>query len=116
LDTVGVVLTIEPCAMPMVFKFEMTEADAGVDYTYQFTSGETEEIPVPDLNVPIPGLGDAGVMMDVKIDGNVDALEIAMGIDACVDTYGYETCASTYDPVDFPIWILYATFNFEDVC
>ena len=39
-----------------------------------------------------------------------------LGLDACVDVVGFLTCASTVDPVDFPIWLLEATFDFSDVC
>ena len=116
LDTVVVVLDLQPCALPMYFSFEVTEAAAGVDYKYEITAGEEEMVPVPYLSVAIPGLGEAGVFMIVDIDGNIDALTIDIGVDACVDTFGLLTCASTVDPVDFPIWLLEATYDFGDVC
>jgi len=116
LDTVGVILDLQPCALPMYFSFEVTEETAGVDYMYEITAGEQEEIPIPDVSVVIPGLGEAGLFMTVDIEGNIDALKMDIGLDACANAYGYVTCASTIDPADFPIWLLEATYDFGDVC
>mmetsp|Transcript_89047 Transcript_89047/g.172493 ORF Transcript_89047/g.172493 Transcript_89047/m.172493 type:complete len:218 (-) Transcript_89047:193-846(-) len=116
LDTVGVILDMQPCAEPMYYSMEVTEADLGVDYKFEIAADEEEEIPIPDVSVDIPGLGEAGLFADVSVFGNIDALEIHIGLDACADVLGYETCASTVDPVDFPIWILDETFDFSTVC
>ena len=99
----------------MYFSFEATEADLGVDYKYEITAGEVEDIPIPGVSVDIPGLGEAGLVMSAEIDGNIDALTMDLGLDACVDVVGFLTCASTVDPVDFPIWLLESTFDFSDV-
>uniref|UniRef100_A0A7S2CHA3 Uncharacterized protein n=1 Tax=Florenciella parvula TaxID=236787 RepID=A0A7S2CHA3_9STRA len=117
MDTVGVVLDLEPCSDPATVSFEMTEATLGIDYTYSFSAGDSEMIPVPDLSVDIPGLGGAGVYMDVVISGNAESLSLSIGIDACIDMgFGVLSCASTLDAADFPIWMLDSTFDFSDVC
>jgi hypothetical protein len=116
LDTVGVVLDMEPCALPMYYSVEVTEADASVDYKIELAADQDEEIPIPGVSVVVPGLGEAGLYVDASIFGNVDSLEMHIGLDACADLYGLESCASTIDPIDFPIWILDATFNFSAVC
>lgn len=117
LDTVGVILDIEPCADPATVSFEMTEATLGIDYTYGYSTGDSEMIPVPDLSVDIPGLGGAGVYMDVIISGNADSLSLSVGIDACIDIgFGVLSCASDLDSADFPIWMLDSAYDFSDVC
>ena len=116
IDTVGVVLSLQPCADPMTFSFEMTEATENIDYTYDIAAGEAAEVPVPGISWEIPGLGAAGAYMDIAVSGNVEKLQLSLGIDACVDTFGVVTCASTLDPADFPIWILDEAFDFSTVC
>ena len=116
LDTVGVVLDMEPCAVPMYYSFTMTDADSGISYSTEFDVGVEEAIPVPGVSVVVPGLGTAGVYMDTLINGNIDSLTIDIGIDACATLFYDLTCASTVDPTDFPIWLLESTFNFGSVC
>ena len=116
IDTVGVVLTLQPCASPMAFSFEMTEADAGVDYTYAITAGEKAEVPVPGISWEVPPIGAVGAYMDIAVAGNVESLSLALGIDACAEAFGVTTCASSMDPADFPIWLLDETYDFSTVC
>ena len=100
----------------MYYSFTMTDAATGVSYSTEFDVGVEEAIPVPGVSVVVPGLGTAGVYMDTFINGNIDSLTIDFGVDACINSLGIVSCASTYDPADFPIWLLESTFNFGSVC
>jgi hypothetical protein len=113
LDTIGVKADIEPCAQPFNMDLEITEADMGIDYQIaSLTAGEDEDIPVPGLSIGIPFVGSAGINMAVKIDGNLDALTLSLGVDACISDVG---CGSDLLS-SLPIWLLNTQFDFSDLC
>lgn len=146
LDTIGVKGDFEPCGSPLHIDLEVTEADLGIDYPIAgITMGDSQSFPIPGLDWGIPGLGDAGGQMvnvthvklsilrcfsrclnatclsqtctqAVTIDGNIAALTVTVGVDACGSVLGITTCASTVDPVDFPINLLSGEFDFSDLC
>ena len=117
LETIGVVVDMEPCAQPMNFDIEVTEGDIGIDYKIaSLTTGEDSDIPVPGLSVDVPVLGSAGVNMVVKIDGNVGALSLGFGVDACASVLGYEKCGADVDPAQFPTLLLNSSYSFSGVC
>ena len=118
LDTIGVKLDLEPCADPMTFSLDITESDLGIDFPIaDLTAGEDEEILVPGLSISIPGVPvGAGIAMDIKIDGNIEQLDLSIGVDACanIPIIGQE-CGSSLVP-GLPIWLLNDEFDFSDFC
>ncbi|KAH8055681.1 chlorophyll A-B binding protein [Aureococcus anophagefferens] len=96
LDTIGVVVDMEPCADPMNFDvdvragvpggarlvsclFQVTEADLGIDYEIEkLTAGE--RVPVPGLSLDVPVLGSAGVNLVARITGSVQELTLSFGL------------------------------------
>jgi hypothetical protein len=116
-DSLGLILELDPCANPMFFSMEIQEATLGIDLYYELTGSTEEKFPLPGLSYPIPPFGEVGLFMDVYIKGNVDALTLDIGVDICETAYD-EYCASDYYPYNtvFPVWILEGTFNFGDLC
>jgi len=117
IDTIGVKADIEPCATPLHMDLDVTEAALGIDYPIaNIEAGDQQYFPIPGLDWPVPFVGDAGAQMVVTIDGNIAALRLTLGVDACATTVIGTACGSTLDPADFPINILTGEFNFSDLC
>ena len=116
LDTIGVKADFEPCAQPLHVDLEVTESDLGIDYPIAgLTAGEDNEIPIPGLSWSIPIVGGADAMMAVKIDGNLDALQLSIGVDACATVLGFKECGSDLTS-DLPINLINAQFDFSNLC
>ena len=60
-DEIQLFATFAPCNQPAQAAFEVREADAGIDYTKQYSGGEAMEFPVPGLTAGIPVIGSAQV-------------------------------------------------------
>jgi len=116
-DTLGLILKLDPCANPMFYSIDVTEADLGIDLYYELTGDSEEKFPLPGLSYPIPPFGEVGLFMDVYISGNVAELTLDFGVDICLMD-GSEECASEYYPYDtvFPVWIIEGIFDFSDIC
>jgi len=115
-DSVGVKAQFEPCAQPLTIGLEITEADAGIDYPIAgISAGDDKEIPVPGLSFGLPVIGSADANMAVKVDGNIDAVNIAIGVDACATVLGFKKCGSSLTS-ELPIWILNGQFDFSNLC
>ena len=58
--------------------------------------------------------GEFDAVLDYELDGNGNALEIKLGLDACGSVLGVSRCLSYELPADFPINILDATIKFGE--
>lgn len=115
IDTVGVQATFTPCAQPLSMSLDITEADVPIDYPIaSLTAGTDEEIPIPGLVWTIVAVS-AQANMAVKIDGNLDAVTISLGVDACASIFGFQKCGSDLTS-DLPIYILNDQFDFSELC
>jgi len=120
LDTIGIEIDLEPCADPMDFSMDITEEDLHIDYPIAgITAGTSENVPIPGLSIDIPFVGSAGVVMVIKVDGNVDQLTISFGVDACIDSPAGDECGADLPiPVGnpFPIMLIDAQMSFGNLC
>lgn len=115
-DTIGVEVLVEPCGSPALMSLDVTEADIGFDWPLaSITAGTSENIPVPGLTVGIPVIGDVGVYVDIGFNGNLDMLNISLGLDGCGTVLGVQECGSSIDS-DLPYEIISGSFSFEDLC
>lgn len=109
---------IEPCVNPMYALLDIQETDLGFHWSQSISAGDFEEIDV-GLDIGVPGLTDAGVYVAFEIQGNIDNVDLALGLDICgkVPLIG-EECGSSIPFLSdvLPVWLLNATFNFGDLC
>jgi hypothetical protein len=103
LEEVSATVMIAPCATPAEVKAEIQEADMGIDYTIDYKAGDTEQIPVPGLNIGFMGYS-VGVVVDLTINGNIDNLQIDIALDGCADVpiFGNE-CGADLAPSMLPV-------------
>lgn len=115
-ETITVKANIEPCHSPMEVQFEVSESALGIDWHYTLDAGINKEIAIPGLSISIPGIASAGINAVLALDGNVDDLDVQLGIDVCgsVIIIGEECGSDISDAL--PIWILDEEFNFGSVC
>ena len=115
-DTIGVKASVLPCAKVANMALEITDSKFGINFPIAgVEAGEIKSIDVPGLSVDIPKIGSAGVVIDLGIDGNVDNLELKVGLDACASVLHYNVCGAKLSS-KLPIWLLDHTFQFESIC
>lgn len=115
-DTITVIGDVEPCSNPMYMSVEVKEADIGFDFgPYKVAAGDQEEIDV-GLDIGIPDIANAGIYLAVLIQGNIDAVELKLGVDVCgsIPIVGKE-CGSKISK-SLPIWLLDTTVSFGGTC
>ena len=116
IDTVGVEANAALCDQPAGVSLEITEADAGIDFPIaKLELGTDEEIPIPGLTFGIPVVGSADANMAVKLTGDLSALEVDLGVDACMSILGAKTCGGDLFS-GLPIYVLQGQFDFSDMC
>lgn len=115
---VGLKVTLEPCAMPAQLTIVMTAI--GINFKKgPYTSGTDQHIKTP-LVIPF-GVANIGVYIDVKMQGNVDALYMMLGLNGCakigVKPFAYTACGSDIPGVNgLPYIILQGTYDFGSTC
>lgn len=117
-DEVTVEIDLIPCGNPAEVAFIVSDKKFNINYKIaDITAGHDETIDIPGLSLAIPGVPvSAGVVLDVKISGNIDSLTLDIGLDACVDLpFIGKECGSKLLSA-LPIWLLDQTFNFGSVC
>ncbi len=70
---------------------------------------------VPGLNFGIPGIASAGAVIDVEIGGNLDDINMSLGLDACASILGISVCGSDLTSV-LPITLIKGQYDFSHVC
>ena len=115
LDTFTVQAMLAPCGKPAEVKVEVQDSDMGIDYSFDYKAGDTEQIPVPGLSFDIPLLGSVGVVIDLGVSGNIDNLEISVAADGCGTLLGVTECGADLTSM-LPIPLLDGTFNLGSFC
>jgi len=117
-DKIGIRLDVKPCAEPEAYvNVAVTEANHNLSYSIAgIKAGQEEDIPLPGVSIDIPKVGNAGVDVAVELGGNLDALTISVGVDACVGVGPKEVCGHALAPKLLPIWLLEGTFHFGSLC
>ena len=115
-DSVEVIATLSPCATPASMAAEVKESAKSIDFKTSAKLPQTAEIPIPDLNYPLPAVGTVGANLAVKLAGSLSALGVSLGFDVCL---GSSTCGTDL-PIPFgnpfPLWLLQGTYDFTSVC
>ena len=97
----------------------VTDAAEGIDFAVsKIEAGTDELIPIPGLSIAVPGLGHAGVDLEVRIAGTPDALLLKVGLNACIKIRSRFVCADWIPGLNeiFPWWILQGNYSFGDYC
>jgi hypothetical protein len=118
-DTVGVISDVRPCADPSRIDIRVTERNHNVNVTLPVVAAGTDKMyPIPGLSVAVPGLGHAGIDIDVRLEGNPDKLGIKLGINACLEVGSRQVCGSSLPGVGtvLPVWLLSGNYTFGHVC
>jgi hypothetical protein len=119
-DTIGIDLTLAPCdAQGSSLSLNLTEQAHGINFRIAgLRAGDETNFPIPGLSALVPGIGSVGVDMAVLIFGNVDALTLEIGLNACAMVHTHEICASAIPGLNriLPWWILQGTYSFGHVC
>ncbi len=115
-DTLKVVSTLAPCADPAYIKIRVVDGKKHIDHTFgPITATGMKELPIPYLSIHIPEVGEAGVTAAVELGGNLEQLDVSIGIDACIKVRSKEECGSDLTK-KLPIWILKHDFSFSSLC
>lgn len=88
------------------------------DFDYQIAAleaGTKKTIPIPGLSITIPVVGSAGIVLDLQLDGDVNGLQVEIGLDACATTLIGQECGSALISA-LPVWILNQTLSFSSIC
>ena len=115
-EKIGVQLNVDACSPEASISLDITASKPKINFPIAaISAGHDEDIPVPGLSVGIKGI-DAGIVIDVSIGGNADALSLKVGVDACaqVPIIGKE-CGSSITSY-LPIELLDETYNFGSMC
>jgi hypothetical protein len=117
-DTVFASVVLNPCDAVADASLEISEADLGIDFKMgPYKAGTSESIPVPGLSIDF-GIVSVGVVADVAIDGNADALALDIEMDGCVSAtiITPKECGSDITGSGLPIPLLKETYDFSSLC
>lgn len=114
-DTVNFIANIQPCAQPADIEFEISDTDLGVDYTKTISMQDSEQFDIPGLTFGIPGYASASAVADVTVGGDLDDVEISLGLDACASVAGFQVCGSSLTD-ELPVTVLEGTYDFSNIC
>lgn len=115
-DTIGFTATLDVCDVPATANIRVNDTKIGIDHELAgLTAGKAVDIPVPGLSLTIPKIGSVGVNAVFDIEGDLEALDIKLGIDACGKILGVQLCGEKLTK-KLPIYLLDHTFNFGSLC
>jgi hypothetical protein len=104
-------LTLSP-----IIPFTMAAGPDGFDYQIaSLQTGTKKTIPIPGLSITIPVVGSAGIVIDLQLDGDLNELQVEIGLDACATTLVGQECGSALTSA-LPVWILNQTLSFSSIC
>jgi hypothetical protein len=111
-ETVAISGEVLPCARPARIDLQITSP---IHYQWGESLPFQEQVAIPGLDFDIPGIGHVGAVVDITFKGNIQAMELAIGVDACADVIRWEKCGADLTH-DLPIEIIDHTFDFFDIC
>jgi hypothetical protein len=116
-DDFGLRMNFKPCDKEGHADMVVTEKKIPIDYRLAgIAAGQEQDIPVPGLSLGIPGLADAGVDVSVLVAGNVDNMDLHVGVTSCARICGlFKVCGDKLTPF-LPVTVLHGKYHFSDVC
>lgn len=115
-DTIEFEGNFSVCSEPASVSVTVQEDDIGFSWSDGFSLGDDVQVPIPGLSVDIPYVGSAGVVLDVEFDGDISALSIDIGLDACADLPVVGKKCGSDITSELPIELIQQTFDFSDAC
>jgi len=117
LDNVGMYADFSPCANPAHMGVMVYETKFGITYEVgEVQAGDSIYEPIPGLSVTIPGLSTGcGVYAVVALKGNLEELDVALGLDVCCMVDKHKLCGSNLSS-ELPIMFLSGNWTFANTC
>ena len=78
------------------------DGDTGLEYDYTISAGDTEKLHT-GIMLGIPDVGDAEIILDLTMNGNIDSLEMVFAFDLDVVILGFDNYCSDYFPDECPL-------------
>ena len=115
-DTIGITASLDLCTDPASADIRVNDTKLGIDHELAgLTAGKLVDIPIPGLSLTIPKIGSIGVNAVFDIEGDLEELDIKLGIDACGKVLNHDLCGARLTK-RLPIYVLDHTFNFGSLC
>jgi len=115
-DTIGLTASLDLCDDPASADIRVNDTKFGIDHELAgLTAGKAVDVPIPGLSLTIPKIGSVGVNAVFDIEGDLEELDIKLGIDACGKILGHDLCGARLTH-KLPIYVLDHTFNFGSLC
>ena len=115
-DTIGITASLDLCDDPASADIRVNDTKIGIDHELAgLTAGKLVDVPIPGLSLTIPKIGSVGVNAVFDIEGDLEQLDLKLGIDACGKILGHELCGARLTK-KLPIYVLDHTFNFGSLC
>jgi hypothetical protein len=116
LDTIGVKAEFLPCATEAHISLTIYETAIGFSYNVgSIGAGTSIDEPIPGLSIGLPGIADAGIYADASVSGNLDALTVTLGLNACAEVAGEKECGSSIYS-GLPVPVISGTWDFGSIC
>jgi hypothetical protein len=107
---------LELCQNPAHATIVIDDSKFGIHHELAgLTAGKAIDIAIPGLSLDIPDIGSVGVNVVFDIEGDLENLEIKLGLDGCGKVLGHEACGSDLTS-KLPIYVLDHTFDFDSLC
>ena len=115
-DTITLTGDLELCQSPARATIVIDDSKFGVHHELAgLTAGRALDFPIPGLSLDVPDIGSVGVNAVFDIEGDIENLEIKLGLDACGTVLGHKACGSELTD-ELPIYVLDHTFDFDSLC
>ena len=115
-DTIGLTGEFELCHNPASATIKVNDTKFGINHELAgLVAGKAIDFPIPGLSLDIPDIGSVGVNAVFDIEGDLENMDIKLGLDACGKVLGHSVCGSKLTD-ELPIYILDHTFNFDSLC
>ena len=115
LDTFTMVLDLAVCANPASMTITLKDKDTGLSFTYTINLEDSGSVPT-GLEIGIPDIGNAEILLTYSLSGNLDSLTIELGIDFQVCVVGVCKTCSDYFPSECPVEFIKETIDFSNDC
>jgi hypothetical protein len=115
IDTISMAVTFEVCANPATIGISMTDGATGLTFSTSITSGETGSLPT-GIMIGVPELGEVQIILDYKLNGNIDSLTVELGFDFEIVVFGFTEKCSTIYPNECPVEFFDETISFGNYC
>tara|TARA_B110000208_G_scaffold172770_1_gene216042 strand:+ start:304 stop:1173 length:870 start_codon:yes stop_codon:yes gene_type:complete len=115
-DTIGITGELELCNKPATATIKVNDTKFGISHELAgLVAGRAIDVPIPGLDLDIPDIGSVGVNAAFDIEGDLENLEIKLGLDACGKVLSHSVCGSKLTD-KLPLYVLDHTFDFGSLC